>query len=103
MLRVFPFQKDMELRLETAIFCEDYCGIAAYTCLEMDAVLLRGCAAIPLLLSLMVLHWAVLLGDRVALGQTKPMKGNQNTCPCALRPSTALMGCSTSCQCFFDH
>lgn len=34
----------------------------------------------------MVLHWALLLGDRVALGQTKPMKGNKDTHPCALGP-----------------
>lgn len=44
------FQEDTELRLETAMFCEGYCQIAAHTCLEMDAVLLRGCTAIPLLL-----------------------------------------------------
>lgn len=36
-------------------------------------------------------HWAVLLGDRVALGQTKQMKGNEDTHPCALRPPTALI------------
>lgn len=50
MLSFFPFQEATELRLETAIFCEGYCEITAYTCLEMDAVLLRGCTAIPLLL-----------------------------------------------------
>lgn len=36
-------------------------------------------------------HWAVLLGDRVALGQTKQMKGDEDTHPCALRPPTALI------------
>lgn len=37
----------------------------------------------------MVLHWTGLLGDRVAFGQTKPMKGNKDTHPCALRPPAA--------------
>lgn len=45
-----PFQEDKELRLEKAIFCEGYYGIAAFLCLEMDAVLLGDCTAIPLLL-----------------------------------------------------
>lgn len=43
MLSFFPFQEAMELRLETGIFFEGYCGLAAYTCLEMDTVLPRGC------------------------------------------------------------
>lgn len=36
LLRVFPFQKAVELRLKTALFYEGCCGITDYSCLEMD-------------------------------------------------------------------
>lgn len=49
-LSFFPFQQAMELRLKTALFCEGCCGITVFSCLEMGAVSLRGCTAVPLLL-----------------------------------------------------
>lgn len=73
-LSFLPFQEDTELRVETAIFCEGFCGIAAYTCLEMDAVLLRGCTgAIPVLPCPRWCCTGQCYWVRVALGQ----KGNE--------------------------
>lgn len=51
-LGVFPFQKAVELRLKTALFCEGCCGITDYSYLEMGGYCvpegLHSCPIAPL-------------------------------------------------------